>query len=869
MAQCSTTEYENFQSLSSLFEEKPIFDNILETQSRDLDDQYLSLLTKEFQRYFQVSEYYLDINLFGHKLRVEQDNDGRVAKQYRFRYAEYQYSVGSQYVKMFRSQEENTGKIHSIKIATLQFSKPETYFSFLSCIKEAMLQNQLDKMSSHLLGLEGYFFRRKKSQKFWETEIQLVMILDDHDMTLQDLMRARRALGNPWTQEQILQIITNIQTMIDYVEENAGVGIVGANPLNIQYSKRKDSLILGNLQNILSGRELKQINSEKFSNHELNKIEKFFNRVFPDVKDLYENKDTTIKESNSNYSVSIIAQQMAEILFNHESTINNKEEFEKNMKNLATKHTNINELLHMLSQKYKGEHVKFGYLSVMGGRESFNDNLVNSLRISIAKNTKPFKSVNLSNPNSTTKISEVNTSNGWKKLQRNLEPNFDWKKKLYESEFFESFGRNRSSLESCRHVIQVYNKVEQLDKKSWALILEKLVEYFLSNDQKDDASNHAKTILGLIETGPTMESMIYSLSIATIVNLSFSLKNHSSIKDKLSPTLQKSSLGYIQNQHFRQNEDLLKSDSINATISQDPCQFNRRNLEFLTKGYSNFAIEQINSNFDSIDSKVSNEIKRQIFKNNSAVANFASGKVGIANSIMSEIEAPSKKIFETDKYRKMDIVDINNNIAVFALGQTDYTLGIKQLKINQDLARELVCTSHKSLLVLTNNLAVAYYQKGDYNNSQMIIKLLFSNFREKWVIGKHTNPAYVLNYIMILTKNDILTDAKTMNKKLVEFIENNNVATDFKIKVIRHSVIMYSKLGKGPKALYFIGRYYELANEYMTSQNSKNKNTENVNNDGILSEVKIQMGFMKRVKAIVLFKMGNKGDAMKQQRSRV
>lgn len=71
MAQCSTTEYENFQSLSSLFEEKPIFDNILETQSRDLDDQYLSLLTKEFQRYFQVSEYYLDINLFGHKLRVE------------------------------------------------------------------------------------------------------------------------------------------------------------------------------------------------------------------------------------------------------------------------------------------------------------------------------------------------------------------------------------------------------------------------------------------------------------------------------------------------------------------------------------------------------------------------------------------------------------------------------------------------------------------------------------------------------------------------------------------------------------------------------------------------------------------------------
>ena len=70
---------------------------------------------------------------------------------------------------------------------------------------------------------------------------------------------------------------------------------------------------------------------------------------------------------------------------------------------------------------------------------------------------------------------------------------------------------------------------------------------------------------------------------------------------------------------------------------------------------------------------------------------------------------------------------------------------------------------------------------------------------------------------MILTKNDMLVEAKTMNKKLVEFIENNTVASDFKIKVIRHSVIMYSKLGKQQKALHSIGRYYELANEYIAT----------------------------------------------------
>lgn len=77
-----------------------------------------------------------------------------------------------------------------------------------------------------------------------------------------------------------------------------------------------------------------------------------------------------------------------------------------------------------------------------------------------------------------------------------------------------------------------------------------------------------------------------------------------------------------------------------------------------------------------------------ILKNNSAVTHFASGKVGVANEIMAGIEAPSKKIFETDKYRKMDIVDINNNIAVFGIGQGEYSMGIKLLKINLDLAKE-------------------------------------------------------------------------------------------------------------------------------------------------------------------------------------
>jgi hypothetical protein len=173
--------------------------------------------------------------------------------------------------------------------------------------------------------------------------------------------------------------------------------------------------------------------------------------------------------------------------------------------------------------------------------------------------------------------------------------------------------------------------------------------------------------------------------------------------------------------------------------------------------------------------------------------------------------------------------------------------------------------------VITNNLAIAHYLKGEHKNANTVMKMLFSNFREKWLIGKHTNPAYVLNYIMILTKNDMLTDAKAMNKKLIEYTESNaGVASDFKIKVIRHSVILYSKLLKFNKALQLLDKYYELTNEYIQHVQTKGpKEGTPGDADPVLGEIKSQMLYMKRVRAIVLFKMGNKGDAVKALKGKV
>jgi len=63
--------------------------------------------------------------------------------------------------------------------------------------------------------------------------------------------------------------------------------------------------------------------------------------------------------------------------------------------------------------------VKFNFLSLVNGRQSFSGDLVNSLRVSIANNSRPFTSMSLPGGIQGSKISEVNTSNGWKKMLRN------------------------------------------------------------------------------------------------------------------------------------------------------------------------------------------------------------------------------------------------------------------------------------------------------------------------------------------------------------------------------------------------------------------------------------------------------------------
>jgi len=77
-------------------------------------------------------------------------------------------------------------------------------------------------------------------------------------------------------------------------------------------------------------------------------------------------------------------------------------------------------------------------------------------------------------------------------------------------------------------------------------------------------------------------------------------------------SLQKSFLSFILQQFYRQGEEIAKNEFINQNIVQDSSLFNRRNLEYLTKGFSNFAIQQIGAHFEGVLIKNTNEIKRLI-----------------------------------------------------------------------------------------------------------------------------------------------------------------------------------------------------------------------------------------------------------------
>ena len=98
----------------------------------------------------------------------------------------------------------------------------------------------------------GYYFVKRKTLDFWNIQIDLVILYEDHDVTLLDLMRARKLDQKAWPDTQIDYLIETFSSHYSQLESLTGCKILFLNSLNMLYSKAKDSFFLGNLQNIIT-----------------------------------------------------------------------------------------------------------------------------------------------------------------------------------------------------------------------------------------------------------------------------------------------------------------------------------------------------------------------------------------------------------------------------------------------------------------------------------------------------------------------------------------------------------------------------------------------------------------------------------------
>ena len=137
-------------------------------------------------------DYFIEITIGGKKIRIEMYIEGVSENILEFKETEFMYPVGSQHSKMFRVIEKNTKRISTCKRVTLKLMDPSTYQVFLSAVKEAQFLSSQGSKNPNLLKLRGYYFLKRKMFEFWNVQVELIMLYEDHDICLLDLMRARK-----------------------------------------------------------------------------------------------------------------------------------------------------------------------------------------------------------------------------------------------------------------------------------------------------------------------------------------------------------------------------------------------------------------------------------------------------------------------------------------------------------------------------------------------------------------------------------------------------------------------------------------------------------------------------------------------------
>lgn len=484
--------YVSMQSYTALFNKSRHIGSVAVIVETSFEEDYIRYVRKEFDKYFRVMHNFLEVVVGGKIVTLETEPESATLSRLNLKHTEFLYPVGCNSVRMFRVAEENSKNIYTIKIASLIMSDPLTYQPFLACVKEALLLNKKLDPNHDLLTLRGYFLVTRRTYRVWDIQIDLILMLEDHDLTLMDLIRARKLNKMPWPKDYAETLTKKLASMIAEYEKTYEFRFLYFNPLNVVYSKASQKFMIANLNNVFLNVELDKIKEIQKGGIRFNYTpSSFFTKVFPDLARLYSSSDhQSLEDQTSQYSLSILGLQLAEVCLQ-------KEESGQEIANILEDKmqgkldTNSLRASKALNKNLGG----FGSRLI----DSMSANTLNALLDKgDPKNQQALEA----------KVeSEIKAVNAWKDLIRSLIPDYNHIKHLHEANLFLVAGNAKKAISSGKKAIEEFTKVKDLNVTDWIDLVSFLVNSFMRVNIQDQAKFHATNLIHYIDKAAKLDKV--------------------------------------------------------------------------------------------------------------------------------------------------------------------------------------------------------------------------------------------------------------------------------------------------------------------------------------------------------------------------
>lgn len=760
------------------------------------------------------------------------------------------YPVGSRHAKMFRVIEKQSGTICTCKRVTLKMLDPTSYQVFLSAVKEALfLKKNSSSSPESLLPLRGYYFVKRDMFQFWDLQVELLMLYEDHDVCMLDLLRSRKLSKMPWEIEQAEVMLARFSKELDEIEKRSGIKIVYPNSLNLVYSKAKDVFQICNLQNILVRQEKEKVfELEKSSQCDI-RPNMYFNAVFPQLGNLY--TDQTINkysELRNEYSMGILSMQVLEISYmNVDLNVSQQ----------------LKEVLTLKMHKQVSMRKVVQSKELMG---SLRQSMASKMRQSMATGQGPSGSreglhqMQINQTRSQKLRSEIKAINAWKKIVRRLKPEENFRKQFYQGEFLLLVGNQNKAINYVRSAIQEFTQVGELDIADWIDLICFLINCFKQVGLRQEASEYAQSLVLYVEkavqaqrVNPCLGQML-TLTLRSIYVDPKDVYEEAcklGLPDFLFCSMKYHLLNISLEMPFEVKKYTPPSGGWNAETSDfKGNQSDVKFIEFLGKRECNYFLMNnlASRNFINSGQYLENlsfqlkeyptlKIKKQlIYLNNLAVGNFVVENKMEANEIMAKIE---KIIFqEKSKLKNFQFVDLLNTRAVFyMLKGTSPMLknAINLLREAKTVIEKLAkSTPHKSEKVILNNLAICHSLTGNHPQAKEIISHMFQQINHE----SQKKPIYMINLAVVLAKGgDYNMAQKIISKIKNRIVQQDNFEFDNQLckNIYLAGALTQIKMGNYEAALQYLDEY----GEYLKPQ----------------QEDPVSYAKFKRLKAIVNIKM--------------